>query len=196
MPLITRTAKGSKLTIQEMDGNLTYLESGSLHAIQNPSIGDSVVWNGTDWVAGSEGLEYSTLIDSEIFKTIGSNPYVVTDLPPIPGFYYSINKVEFITEFKGQSEYNFTTSQLFIFAGHGFTYSATVGGAGLNTMGSSGQKVVQLNSGAGRFSSSSDPILFGVFNTNLTPGTDATSGGKSMLLKIYYTLLPLPVIDL
>ena len=27
MPLITREAKGSKLTIQEMDGNLTYLES-------------------------------------------------------------------------------------------------------------------------------------------------------------------------
>lgn len=27
MSLITRTAKGSKLTIQEMDGNLTYLES-------------------------------------------------------------------------------------------------------------------------------------------------------------------------
>ena len=26
MPLITRTGKGSKLTIQEMDGNLTYLE--------------------------------------------------------------------------------------------------------------------------------------------------------------------------
>jgi hypothetical protein len=53
-----------------------------------------------------------------------------------------------------------------------------------------------LNSGAARFSSSSDPILFGVFNTNLTPGTDATSGGKSMLLKINYTLLPLPLVDL
>ena len=29
MSLITRTAKGSKLTIAEMDGNLTYLASSS-----------------------------------------------------------------------------------------------------------------------------------------------------------------------
>jgi hypothetical protein len=34
MPLITRTGKGSKLTIQEMDGNLTYLENLGLNGKQ------------------------------------------------------------------------------------------------------------------------------------------------------------------
>lgn len=37
MPLITREEKGSKLTIQEMDGNLLYLESLGISDIQSES---------------------------------------------------------------------------------------------------------------------------------------------------------------
>ena len=47
MPLITRQAKGSKLTIQEMDGNLLYLQ-GTYNDAGNSSENTSIDWsNGT-----------------------------------------------------------------------------------------------------------------------------------------------------
>jgi hypothetical protein len=94
MPLITRTAKGSKLTTQEMDDNLTYLESGSLHSIENPEIGDTLVWNGTDWVADS-GLLYKEveIPASEILTW--TSLFNRKELLPQPdtGKYYEIPKM-------------------------------------------------------------------------------------------------------
>jgi hypothetical protein len=51
MPLITRTAKGSKLTISEMDGNLTYLEQLAQS--------DGLEYITEDTTVGNENLEIS-----------------------------------------------------------------------------------------------------------------------------------------
>lgn len=65
MPLILRQDKGSKLTIPEMDGNLTYLEDLANSAALNPGNvkGDFLEWDGSAWV--SSGIIYTIeLIDA------------------------------------------------------------------------------------------------------------------------------------
>ena len=44
MTLITRQGKGSKLTIQEMDGNLLYLESLGVNALQGESVDNTSIY--------------------------------------------------------------------------------------------------------------------------------------------------------
>jgi hypothetical protein len=59
MPLITRQDKGDKLTIQEMDGNLTYLEQYSINLSEEIGIVDETVGNLSGQVAGLIGYPYS-----------------------------------------------------------------------------------------------------------------------------------------
>jgi hypothetical protein len=55
MPLITRQGKGSKLTIQEMDGNLEYLDSKSTGSNGTSGVSGSSGRSGTSGVSGSSG---------------------------------------------------------------------------------------------------------------------------------------------
>ena len=71
MPLITRTEKGSKLTIQEMDGNLTYLESnGFVDGVYSQTV------EGTGEIIGTFGgtIQYSNPIDSGTVGTYTVSP--------------------------------------------------------------------------------------------------------------------------
>jgi hypothetical protein len=52
MPLITRTAKGSKLTISEMDGNLEYLQSQTQNSAQTLATESSYMYNGEELITG------------------------------------------------------------------------------------------------------------------------------------------------
>ena len=80
MPLLTRTLKGSKLTIEEMDGNLTYLENLAISQLRNyvqlqdkPLIIDNLDrWNTTKefvfsnhhlYINGPFGIRFSNHID-------------------------------------------------------------------------------------------------------------------------------------
>jgi hypothetical protein len=71
MPLITRTEKGTKLTIQEMDGNLTYLASSSF---QDGVYSQTV--EGTGEIIGTFGgtIQYSNPINSGTVGTYTVSP--------------------------------------------------------------------------------------------------------------------------
>lgn len=56
MKLITRTAKGEKLTIDEMDGNLTYLESNGFVDGQYSSISDDGLFENLITVSGNDAI--------------------------------------------------------------------------------------------------------------------------------------------
>lgn len=56
MPLITRTAKGEKLTIEEMDGNLTYLESNGFVNGQYISISDDRLFENLISISGNNDI--------------------------------------------------------------------------------------------------------------------------------------------
>jgi hypothetical protein len=71
MPLITRTAKGSKLTISEMDGNLEFLASSSF---QDGVYSQTVEGNGE--ISGSFGsvFSFTNLFDSGTEGTYTVSP--------------------------------------------------------------------------------------------------------------------------
>jgi hypothetical protein len=52
MSLVTRGAKGSKLTIQEMDGNLEYLQSLTQNSAQTLATESSYMYNGEELITG------------------------------------------------------------------------------------------------------------------------------------------------
>jgi hypothetical protein len=71
MPLITRTAKGSKLTIAEMDGNLTYLESnGFVDGVYSQTV------IGIGEIIGTVGgtIQFSNPLDSGTVGTYTVSP--------------------------------------------------------------------------------------------------------------------------
>jgi len=74
MSLITRTEKGSKLTIQEMDGNLTYLESlaqsdGLEYITEDTTSGnENLEISVTDGTNSSEIKVEPTAISSQVFQ--------------------------------------------------------------------------------------------------------------------------------
>jgi hypothetical protein len=74
MPLITRTAKGSKLTIAEMDGNLTYLEQlaqsdGLEYITEDTTVGnENLEISVTDGTNSSEIKVEPTAISSQVFQ--------------------------------------------------------------------------------------------------------------------------------
>jgi hypothetical protein len=78
MPLITRTAKGSKLTIAEMDGNLTYLASSSFQdGVYSQTVegtGAVIRIGGGPAASGSEGVY------EDISPTGGSGTGLVVDI--------------------------------------------------------------------------------------------------------------------
>lgn len=87
MPLITRTGKGSKLTIAEMDGNLTYLDnkvpykvytvllsqSGTddpVATVLENTLGEEITWIRTD--VGTYEANCSLLVDTENYADINT----------------------------------------------------------------------------------------------------------------------------
>ena len=66
MSLITRTAKGSKLTIAEMDGNLTYLEQLAKSGFKKITIPLEFQNTGTIEI-NSENYEYYTSNEENLF---------------------------------------------------------------------------------------------------------------------------------
>jgi hypothetical protein len=93
-PLRGKTHKSNR-NVRFVDLNATaeelvkYAEESFIQAPANPSIGDSVVWNGTDWVAGSggSGSEYTetiVMVTGEEFGDI-ANEAPIFELLPAPG---------------------------------------------------------------------------------------------------------------
>lgn len=84
MTLVLRNAKGSKLTIQEMDGNLNYLEGLSNSKLPSSSFNDftssyttgSFTGSFTGDGSGLTGIPGVTPIDTASFATTGSNTFV------------------------------------------------------------------------------------------------------------------------
>jgi hypothetical protein len=66
MSLITRQGKGSKLTIEEMDNNLTYLESLTQSGFKKITIPLGIQYVGTIEING-ENYEYYTLNEENLF---------------------------------------------------------------------------------------------------------------------------------
>jgi hypothetical protein len=107
MSLITRTAKGTKLTITDMDGNLTYLEELAQTAVQGPigptgpqgSAGESVTLLGSyaDLAAFNAGAGASPgvhigdawiiLTDGSLYSWNGTSWSEVNDVPVVTRYY-------------------------------------------------------------------------------------------------------------
>lgn len=65
MPLITRTSKGSKLTIQEMDGNLTYLET---EAKKGQVTYEDITLDKDLWVVAESITQSIDIINSDVYE--------------------------------------------------------------------------------------------------------------------------------
>lgn len=84
MTLVLRNAKGSKLTIQEMDGNLNYLEGLSNSKLPSSSFNDFTSSYNTGSFTGSfvgdgsglTGIPGVTPINTGSFATTGSNTFI------------------------------------------------------------------------------------------------------------------------
>jgi hypothetical protein len=80
MPLITRQDKGDKLTIQEMDGNLTYLEQYSINLSEEIGVVDETVGNLSGEVAGLIGYPYSVIALTDSDYKFGNYSLTYGDL--------------------------------------------------------------------------------------------------------------------
>ena len=66
MSLITRSEKGSKLTIAEMDGNLLYLQSLAQAGATSSS---------SQWISGEDGITYDRKVG---VGSLGDYPFTIT----------------------------------------------------------------------------------------------------------------------
>jgi hypothetical protein len=113
IPLTLRLIKGSKLTFAELDQNFINLRSAintKITTPTNPSPGDTLVWNGTEWVADGEST-FTLSLDANQLKTLNSNP-ILQNILPSGGCISSEMFIRFNT---GTQEFNFPGNILLSF---------------------------------------------------------------------------------
>jgi hypothetical protein len=166
MSLVTREGKGSKLTIAEMDGNLTYLEQLATES------------------GGSEYTETIVDISSAQILNMGTTPIEL--LPELgSGQYYEVGKM--IIEYThNTSAYNSTSNWLYTDGGYHAFFASIIKNAS-NRLSMSGFPVASIDAAAGVASYGDNEVsYFNKLKLSTWDADDPTDGDGTLRVKIYH----------